>query len=114
MIPTEDILKTLEMVQIENLDVRAVTLGINVMACADGDSARMLRKIRSRIHAIAGNLVACCDECRRKNGIAIVKKRLAVSKNQSPPRGPRRVRLPASGPGAGRGPRDIGVDIIGG
>lgn len=80
MIPTEDILKTLEMVQIENLDVRAVTLGINLMGCADGDSGRMLRKIRSRIHGVAGNLVACCDEVAAKYGISIVNKRLAVSK----------------------------------
>ncbi|MFO7973563.1 MAG: PFL family protein [Candidatus Hydrogenedentota bacterium] len=80
MIPTEDILKTLEMVQIENLDVRAVTLGINLMGCADGDSGRMLRKIRSRIHSVAGNLVACCDEVAAKYGISIVNKRMAVSK----------------------------------
>ena len=79
MIPTEDILKTLEMIQIENLDVRAVTLGINLLGCADGDSGRMLRKIRSRIHAAAENLVSVCDEVSGKYGIPIVNKRLAVS-----------------------------------
>ena len=83
MIPTEDILKTLEMVQIENLDVRAVTLGINLMGCADGDSDRMLHKIRQRIHSVAGHLVACCDEVSAKYGIDIVNKRLAVSKISS-------------------------------
>jgi len=83
VIPTEDILKTLEMVQIENLDVRAVTLGINLMGCADGDSDRMLHKIRQRIHSVAGHLVACCDEVSAKYGIDIVNKRLAVSKISS-------------------------------
>lgn len=83
MIPTEDILKTLEMVQIENLDVRAVTLGINLMGCADGDPARMLHKIRQRIRSVAGNLVPCCDEVSAKYGIDIVNKRLAVSKCSS-------------------------------
>lgn len=114
MIPTEDILKTLEMVQIENLDVRAVTLGINVMACADGDSARMLRKIRSRIHAIAGNLVACCDEVSAKYGIAIVNKRLAVSKISSLLEAhDASVCLPLARV-LDEAARDVGVDIIGG
>ncbi|MCP4639920.1 MAG: PFL family protein [bacterium] len=80
MIPTEDILNTIEMVQIENLDVRAVTMGINIQGCADGDSGRMLRKVRSRIHSAAGDLVACCEEVTAKYGIPIVNKRLAVSK----------------------------------
>ncbi len=79
MIPTEDILKTIEMIQVENLDVRAVTLGINLLSCADPDSGRMLRRVRSRIHAAAGSLVACCDEVSGKYGIPIVNKRLAVS-----------------------------------
>ncbi|MBN2309362.1 MAG: PFL family protein [Candidatus Hydrogenedentes bacterium] len=80
MIPSEDILKTTEMILIENLDVRSVTMGINIQGCADGDSGRMLRKVRSRIHTAAGNLVACCDEVSAKYGIPIVNKRLAVSK----------------------------------
>lgn len=80
MIPTEDILKTIEMIQIENLDVRAVTLGINLLGCADGNSARMLRKIRARIHAAAKDLVKVCDEVSDKYGVPIVNKRLAVSK----------------------------------
>ena len=80
MIPTEDILKTIEMVQLENLDVRTVTMGINIQGCADGDSGRMLRKVCSRIHSAAGELVPCCEEVAAKYGIPIVNRRLAVSK----------------------------------
>lgn len=79
MIPTEDILKTIEMIRIEKLDVRAVTMGINLVGCADGDSGRMLRKVRSRIHSAAGELVACCEEVSDKHGIRIVNRRLALS-----------------------------------
>ena len=79
MIPTEDILQTIEMIRIEKLDVRAVTMGINLCGCADGDSGRMLRKVRTRIHGAAGDLVACCEEVAGKYGIPIVNKRLAVS-----------------------------------
>jgi uncharacterized protein (UPF0210 family) len=79
MIPTEDILKTIEMIQIENLDVRTVTLGINLLGCADGDSGKMLRKVRSRIHKAAGDLVSTCEEVSAHYGIPIVNKRIAIS-----------------------------------
>jgi len=82
MIPSEDILKTIEMIRIENLDVRAVTLGVNLQGCADGDSAKMLRRVRSRLHAAASNLVPCCDEVSARYGIPIVNKRLAISPAQ--------------------------------
>ncbi|HEO71512.1 MAG TPA: PFL family protein [Candidatus Hydrogenedentes bacterium] len=80
MIPTDDILKTIEMIRIEKLDVRAVTMGINLLGCADSDSGRMLRKVRSRIHSAAADLVPCCEDVSAKYGIPIVNKRLAVSR----------------------------------
>ncbi len=114
MIPTEDIIKTIEMVRIENLDVRAVTLGINLNGCADGDSGRMLRKVRSRIHEAAGDLVACCENISAKYGITIVNKRVAVSAAS--------LLLEAHGPEVclplahvlDDAAEQVGVDIIGG
>lgn len=82
MLPSEDILKTIEMIRIENLDVRAVTLGLNLMGCADGDSGKMLRKVRSRLHGVASDLVPCCEEVSSKYGIPIVNKRIAISPAQ--------------------------------
>ena len=79
MIPSEDILKTIEMIQIENLDVRTVTLGVNLTGCADGSPTRMLGRVRTRLHAAAGSLVSCCDQVSAKYGIPIVNKRLAIS-----------------------------------
>jgi hypothetical protein len=114
MIPTEDILKTIEMIHLENLDVRAVTLGINLDGCADGDSGRMLRNVQSRIHAVAGRLVAVCEEVEANYGIPIVNKRIAVSAC-SP-------LLEAHGPAVclplattlDQAAAGVGVDIIGG
>ena len=114
MIPTESILQTIEMVRIENLDVRAVTLGINLLGCADRDPARMLRQVRSRIHGAAANLVACCEEVSDKYGIPIVNKRLAISPASALLEGhdasvclPLAVTLDETA-------ADVGVDIIGG
>ena len=79
LLSKDDILKTIEMVRIENLDVRAVTLGVNLLSCADGDSGRMLRKVRSHLHSVAGKLVECCEKVSDKYGIPIVNKRVAIS-----------------------------------
>jgi uncharacterized protein (UPF0210 family) len=114
MIPTEDILTTIEMIQTENLDVRAVTMGINLAGCADGDSGRMLRRVRTRIHGAAGDLVACCEEVSDKYGIPIVNKRLAVSPATALLEShPNDVCLPLArvlDDAAG----EVGVDLIGG
>ena len=57
MLKTEQILNTVEMIQKENLDVRTVTLGINLMDCRHEDADMMCRKIVTKIERVAGNLV---------------------------------------------------------
>ena len=49
MLRTEDIIATLRMFQEENLDVRTVTLGVNLLDCADPDVHRLCRKIAQKI-----------------------------------------------------------------
>ena len=73
-----DILSTLRMLQEENLDVRTVTMGININSCA-GAAAKTRAAVRAKIGAQARNLVRICDEVSAKYGIKIVNKRLAVS-----------------------------------
>ena len=114
MIPTEDILKTIEMVQLENLDVRTVTMGINIQGCADGDSGRMLRKVRSRIHSAAGELVACCEDVTAKYGIPIVNRRLAVSKASGLLEGQDATACLPLARVLDETAGDVGVDFIGG
>lgn len=79
MLLHEDILSTIRMIQSENLDVRAVTLGVNLMECAGPDIDQVCEKIRRKVTAKAGRLVAVCDEIGGKYGIPVVNKRLAVS-----------------------------------
>ena len=114
MIPTEDILKTMEMIHLEKLDVRAVTLGINMMSCADGDSGRMIDNVRKRIRSVAGNLVDCCEEVSAKYGISIVNKRIAVSKcSDLLEAHDDAVCLPLA-KALDESVREVGVDIVGG
>jgi len=79
MLRTEDILRTIRMLQEENLDVRTVTLGINLMDCSSPDIEQMAQKIERKIMKKAHRLVAACDEIASRYGIPIVNKRLAVS-----------------------------------
>ena len=73
----QEIIETIEMIRLENLDVRAVTMGISLWECASkgnlGDNIG--NKIRSR----AAGLVSACERLEQKYGIPIVNKRIAVS-----------------------------------
>jgi uncharacterized protein (UPF0210 family) len=79
MLARQDVLSTLRMVQEENLDVRTVTLGINLNACACRDPEALAAAVRARITEQARDLVRLCDEVAARYGLPIVNKRLAVS-----------------------------------
>ena len=79
MLTDREIISTLDMLENENLDVRTVTLGINLFDCASHDPEKVKSKIFSRITHIAKNLVPICDRIGEKYGIPVVNKRIAVS-----------------------------------
>jgi len=79
MLRSREILATLRMLQEENLDVRTVTMGINLNDCIARPTTRMVEAVRAKIRLKAGNLVRLCDQISTKYGIAVVNKRLAVS-----------------------------------
>ncbi len=79
MLTDREILSTLEMLQNEHLDVRTVTLGINLLDCASHDLNRLKDNIFNRIADLAGNLVRVCNQIGDKYGIPVVNKRISVS-----------------------------------
>jgi hypothetical protein len=79
MLTEREVLSTIEMVKNEHLDVRTVTLGINLFDCASDDLNRFQDKIYQRITGLAGDLVKICDEFGDIYGIPIVNKRIAIS-----------------------------------
>lgn len=79
MLRSDQILATVEMIQKENLDVRTVTMGINLLDCRGGDVAATCKKIEERIHSYAGNFVATCNEVSKTLGIPVVNKRISVT-----------------------------------
>ncbi|MBN1846775.1 MAG: PFL family protein [Sedimentisphaerales bacterium] len=76
---TDEILGTIRMLQSENLDVRAVTMGIDLNECASSDVDLVCRKIAHKITRRGARLVEVCNTVGAKYKIPIVNKRLAVS-----------------------------------
>ncbi len=79
MLRTEEILSTIRMFQEEHLDVRAVTLGINLADCAGPRHDLVAERVRQKIREVAADLVDTCRRVGDKYGIPIVNKRIAVS-----------------------------------
>ena len=67
------------MVQEETLDVRTITMGINLLECADSDTDVCCRKIYDKITRKAANLVKVGEEISREIGIPIVNKRISIT-----------------------------------
>lgn len=79
MLTDREILQTLEMLQSEHLDVRTVTLGINLFDCASDDLARFNDNIYRKIIKLSRNLVDTCEQIGDKYGIPVVNKRISIS-----------------------------------
>ena len=79
MIGKDEVLETIEMLQSEHLDVRAVNMGIDLFDCADRDIERACRLSKEKIVKHAAPLVRACESVSRRYGIPIVNRRVAVS-----------------------------------
>jgi len=79
MLRTDEILSTIQMLHSEHLDVRTVTLALNVDDCAAAGMGHLCRKLRDKIVSKAGRLVETCDRIGAKYGIPVTNKRLAIS-----------------------------------
>jgi uncharacterized protein (UPF0210 family) len=76
---TEDVLSTLSMIRQHKLDVRTVTMGIDLHPCASPDLSILCGRIRDRLIHFAGRLRGVCRDVEGRYGIPIVNRRIAVS-----------------------------------
>ena len=114
MISSDKIINTVSMIQKENLDVRTVTMGINLMDCRDADIDVLCNRVVSKIERCAGNLVDVCDAVVTKYGIPIVNKRLAVSPAADVAAGFGKEGFIALAKALDQAARSVGVDFVGG
>ena len=114
MLHTDEILSTIRMLHDEHLDVRAVTLALNLNDCAAPSVELLCKKVYHKIRAKAQSLVPLCDEVGGKYGIPVTNKRLAIS--------PASILLSGHGMTAAvelartldKAASDCGIDIVGG
>jgi uncharacterized protein len=78
-ITEQEILETVAMIRSENLDVRAVTMGISLADCSERDPHRTAERIHAKIVQRAGRLVRVAGEIEEKYGIPIVNKRVSLT-----------------------------------
>ncbi|MCX7668080.1 MAG: DUF711 family protein, partial [Atribacterota bacterium] len=74
-----EILETLRMLELENLDVRTVTLGINILDCRSETFKATVERVAQKIRRLASPLRKTVEEVSVKYGIPIVNCRVAVS-----------------------------------
>ncbi len=79
MINTNDILQTIRMIDHQHLDVRTITMGVNLLDCCDPDPAAACRKIYDKITTSAEKLVKTGEDIETEFGIPIVNKRISVT-----------------------------------
>ncbi len=75
----QEITETLRMLQVEHLDIRTTTVGINLLDCAGGTVAAVAERIYAKIVRYAAPLVEAAESVEAEFGIPIVNKRVAVT-----------------------------------
>ncbi len=79
MINISEVIETNQMIEQENLDVRTITMGINLLDCADGRLDVLCQNIYDKITRLAHNLVKTGEDISREYGIPIVNKRISIT-----------------------------------
>ena len=79
MITISEARQTTAMIEEENLDVRTITMGINILDCADPDEKKFCEKIYDKITAKAKNLVKVGEDISREFGVPVVNKRISIT-----------------------------------
>ncbi len=74
-----EILETVRMFELETLDIRTTTLGIDLLDCADPSLENTCEKIYAKVLHHARDLVKTADGITTDYGIQIVNKRIAVT-----------------------------------
>jgi hypothetical protein len=75
----EEILETVRMIQSEHLDIRTVTMGINLRGCISDNIDVMNKRIYETVTSRAEKLVSEARAVEEKFGIPIVNKRISVT-----------------------------------
>jgi len=74
-----EVAETMAMVADQHLDIRTITLGLNLRGCTHDSVDKVASKVYDRMTSAAENLVPTAEQLEREYGIPIVNKRIAVT-----------------------------------
>ena len=114
MLRTDEILSTIAMLHAEHLDVRTVTLALNVEDCAAPNVDHLCRKLRQKILSSASRLVEICNRVGAKYAIPVTNKRLAISPASTLLAGHGRQAAVQVAKTLDQAAADCGIDFVGG
>jgi len=75
----EEILETVNMVRLERLDIRTITVGISLLDCTGETAAQVSGKVYDKVTAVAGKLRQVSAAIASEFGVPIVNNRVAVT-----------------------------------
>ncbi|MCM3214920.1 PFL family protein [Niallia taxi] len=78
-IALNEMMETINMVQMENLDIRTVTMGISLYDCADSDFEKMNNAVYKKITTYASKLTEVAEAAEKEYGIPIINKRISIT-----------------------------------
>lgn len=109
-----EVAETLAMVSKQNLDIRTITLGINLRGCVDADVDALATKVYDRMTSAAENLVPTAEQLEREFGIPIVNKRISVTPIAEICAAVTADDLTPVAVAMDRAGKEVGVDFVGG
>ena len=114
MIRSDQILKTVSMIQKEHLDLRTITMGINLLDCRCGNVGKTCLAVERKIKNYARNLVKISNEVGEEYGIPVVNKRISITPLAHVCAGFNSKGYVAVAKSIDRAADDVGVDFVGG
>ena len=114
MIRSDQILDTVGMIQKENLDVRAVTLGLDLLDCRGSSVHDTCARIQAKIRKFGSSLVPTCNALAEKYGIPVTNKRMAITPIATVCAGFDKSGFIAVAEALDDAATEIGIDFIGG
>ena len=114
MIDEHNIIETINMIKLYNLDIRTVTLALSLRDCISEDIDTLCSNIYNKIVKYAKNLVEYADELAEDYSIPIINKRIAVTPISfigEACKNPDYVRIAQT---LDKAAKDVGVNFVGG
>lgn len=102
------------MINKQNLDIRTITLGLNLKGCTHVEIDTMATRVYDRMTSAAENLVPVAEQLEREYGIPIVNKRISVTPIAEICAATTAQDLTPIAEAMDKAGKEVGVDFIGG